>query len=36
MVAWILAVYDWIGKGGRGLAKAAELPGHAKIACFKA
>jgi hypothetical protein len=36
MVAGILTVYDWIGKGGRGLAKAEEAGDHAKIAGFKA
>jgi hypothetical protein len=36
MVGCILAVYDWIGKGGRGLAKANEAAGHAKIAGFEA
>jgi len=34
-VAWILAVYDWIGKGGRALAKVGEAGGHAKITGFK-
>jgi hypothetical protein len=36
MVVRILAVCDWIGKGGRGSAKAEEAGGHAKIAGFKA
>jgi hypothetical protein len=36
MVACILAVYDWIGKGDRGLAKAGGAAGHAKIAGFEA
>jgi hypothetical protein len=36
MVAGILTVYDWIGKGGRGLAKAGEAADHAKIAGFEA
>jgi hypothetical protein len=35
MMASILTVYDWIGKGGRGLAKAGGLPGHVKIAGFR-
>jgi hypothetical protein len=35
MVASILTVCDWIGKGGRGLAKAGGLACHAKIAGFK-
>ena len=34
-MAWILAVYDWIGKGGRALAKVGEAGGHAKITGFK-
>jgi hypothetical protein len=35
-MAGILTVYDYIGKGGRGLAKAGGAGGHAKIAGFKA
>jgi len=35
MVARILTVYDWIGKGGRSLAKADTAGAHAKIAGFE-
>jgi hypothetical protein len=36
MVARILTVYDYIGKGGRRLAKAGGAADHAKIAGFNA
>jgi len=36
MLAGILTVYDWIGKGGRHLAKTDGTADHAKIAGFEA
>jgi hypothetical protein len=36
MVAGILTVYDWIGKGRPRFGKGRRMGGHAKIARFEA